>query len=271
MPEFPCETPITLALKLRHGNVDVVAEPRSSASVEVTTVNGPVTDAQVELRGDVLVVQVPESIGSWLTWRPSRLRVVARVPSGSRIEARLQSGDLRARGTYELFHLTSSSGDVTLEHVTGDASVTSSSGDLRIDRVDGSLAAHTSSGDIDIRYVGGDLTSHSASGDLTLGVVSGSVDATTASGDVELGVANAGTVRVKSASGDVTVGVAAGTGVWLDLATTSGDTRNELASSSFGDDDGHAPDGENPGLTLKVRTISGDIKIRRALAASSTV
>lgn len=264
MPEFPCETPITLALKLRHGHVDLVAEPRSTASVEVTTVNGPVENATVELRDDVLVVQVPESIGSWLSWRPSRLRVVARVPSGSRVEAKLGSGDLRAQGTYDGFSLTSGSGDVTLEHVTGDASVASSSGDLRIERVDGSLAVDTSSGDIDLRHVGGDLTLHTASGDVTLGEVSGSVDATTASGDVELGVVSGGTVQVKSASGDVSVGVAAGTGVWLDLATTSGDTRNELAYQ----DEAAPVAGDGPGLTLKVRTISGDIKVRRRAVAA---
>jgi hypothetical protein len=260
MPEFPCETPIMLALKLRHGDVDVVAEPRSSAFVEVTTVNGPVADARVEFHGDVLVVQVPDSIGSWLSWRPSRLRVVARIPSGSRVEGKLGAGDLRARGTFDLFHLTTGSGDVTLEHVTGDASVTSGSGDLRVERIDGSMAVNTGSGDIDVRHVGGDLTAHSASGDLTLGVVSGSVGVTTASGDVDLSVASAGTVEVKTASGDVSVGVAAGTGVWLDLATTSGDTRNDLA---FQDDAAPSGSSDGPALSLRVRTISGDIRVRR--------
>src|SRR4051812_33461887 len=194
MPEFPCDGPVTFALTMRHGDADLVAEERSTAFVEVTTVNGPVEDARIEMRDGVIMVQVPDSVGSWRTWRPSRLRVVAHLPIGSRVEARLKSGDARARGTYGQFHLTSSSGDVVLDHVTGDASVRSASGDLRVDRVDGSLSADTASGDIDVRHVGGELTVNSSSGDVTVGVVAGSVDATTASGDVGVALVSSGTV-----------------------------------------------------------------------------
>jgi hypothetical protein len=59
----------------------------------------------------------------------------------------------------------------------------------------------------------------------------------------------------------VSIGVAAGTGVWLDLDSASGDTHSDLSMS-----EGTA----NPGgatLTLQVRTASGDIDVHRSAPA----
>jgi hypothetical protein len=53
------------------------------------------------------------------------------------------------------------------------------------------------------------------------------------------------------------VGVRAGTGVWLDLNTISGTTRNGLDMTA-------APSGANGHqLNLRVQTISGDIGVHR--------
>jgi hypothetical protein len=58
------------------------------------------------------------------------------------------------------------------------------------------------------------------------------------------------------------VGVAAGTGVWLDVSTASGTTRNGLDMPG-----GLAQPGpEAAGLELKIRTASGDVDIRRVTA-----
>jgi hypothetical protein len=65
---------------------------------------------------------------------------------------------------------------------------------------------------------------------------------------------------MKTASGDVSVGVAQGTSVWLDVNTTSGRARNGLDMAANPPADGQAQ------LTLAIRTASGDIDIRRAVA-----
>jgi DUF4097 and DUF4098 domain-containing protein YvlB len=89
--------------------------------------------------------------------------------------------------------------------------------------------------------------------------------ATTASGDIEVGMVRRGQTDLRTASGDVEVGVAAGTGVWLDVNTSSGKTRNDLTMNpeTATDVAGRAA----ATLELRVRTASGDITIRRITPA----
>ena len=62
-------------------------------------------------------------------------------------------------------------------------------------------------------------------------------------------------------SGDVEVGVAPGLRVWLDLSSVSGRMNSQLT-----DDDGDA--GEGPAqLALTLRSVSGDLRIRRVASA----
>ena len=69
----------------------------------------------------------------------------------------------------------------------------------------------------------------------------------------------------QSASGDVKIGVEAGTGVWLDVNTASGSTRNELTMGA--DAPGATAASTGATLELRVRTASGDIDIRRVTGA----
>jgi hypothetical protein len=87
------------------------------------------------------------------------------------------------------------------------------------------------------------------------------VRAETASGHIEVGSLRQGQARLRTASGDVEVGVAAGTGVWLDLDTASGKSVTDLTMR------GDTPPGDGAAtLELRVRTASGDILVRRAMA-----
>ena len=260
MYEFDCPRPVTLALRLGGGGADVVAEERTTAVVDVTPDDSSdasreaAANTRVELRGDTLHVDAPEWTG-WLFRRGPKLRVTARVPHDGGLTVKVASADVRASGRYAQASISSASGDVAVEHVTGDATANSASGDVNFGRVDGQLRINTASGDTSVSHVGADAVAHSASGDIHIGYAAASVRANTASGDVTVGHTRSGTVRVNSASGDVEVGVAAGTGVWLDLNTFSGDARSDLASSS-------APQGAAT-LTVQVRTMSGDIGVHR--------
>jgi len=148
---------------------------------------------------------------------------------------------------------------VVLGEVAGTLSATLSSGDLRVDRIAGDFVGHTASGDLTVGPIDREVTATTASGDVRLGDCGGSVAARTASGDISVDSVQSGDIKIHSASGDVRIGVRPGTGVWLDLNSASGATRSELAVAD-------APAAEPTGstVTLRVRTASGDILVRRA-------
>jgi hypothetical protein len=260
MPEFNTPGPVTVSLRLAGGGAEIIAEDRDTAVVEVAPDDNSdasheaAANTRVELRGDTLYVDAPEWTG-WLFRRGPKLRVTARVPNDGPLVVKVASADVRATGRYAQASINTASGDIAVEHVTGDATANSASGDLAFGRVDGQLRLNSASGDTSTSYVGADVVAHSASGDIHLGYAGASVRANTASGDITIGTSRTGTVRVNSASGDVQVGVAAGTGVWLDLNTFSGDARSDLASSG-------APQGAAT-LTVQIRTMSGDIDVHR--------
>jgi DUF4097 and DUF4098 domain-containing protein YvlB len=267
MPEFETPKPITLSAHLGGGAIDVYAEERITSIVEVTPFDASSSSREaaertrVELQGTSLLIE-PQDAGSWLRRRGGRIRVSARVPFDSSVQMKIASADARCRGRYASAAIHSASGDVFLDEVTGEVVVNTASGDARVDRVGGHLRAHSASGDIVVGRVDDTVGAHSASGDVQLGEVGGAVNVKTASGDVRIGTAHRGSVRVHSASGDVSVGVAPGTGVWLDLSTVSGSAQSDLTVGN------NAPEG-TADLSISVRSMSGDIEVRRAGAPAA--
>jgi Toastrack DUF4097 len=263
MYEFECPQPVTVSVRLGGGGLDILAEERQTATVDVSPYDDTgaarevAANTIVDLRGDTLIVEAPNVTGGWLFRRFPRLRVTIRVPLDSTLAVKVASADARCRGRYATGQVTTASGDLQLEEVSGDLTINTASGDVSFERAGGEVRVNSASGDLRVGHAGGDVVIHSASGDLELGHMGGSVRATTASGDVRVGTASRGTVHVNSASGDVRVGVAAGTGVWLDLTTMSGSTRSDLAMNSAG------PSETGAQLTLQVRTLSGDIEVHR--------
>jgi DUF4097 and DUF4098 domain-containing protein YvlB len=118
------------------------------------------------------------------------------------------------------------------------------------------LTANTASGDVLVANVEGRIDTKTASGDIEIGQAGGDVDSNSASGDLRVDAVRSGTISVNSASGGVSVGVVSDTGVWLDLNSKSGSISSELDTS------GDPPD--THGLSIQIRTVSGDIDILRA-------
>jgi DUF4097 and DUF4098 domain-containing protein YvlB len=265
MYEFPIDRPITAAIRVHAGGAKIIAEERETVSVDVQPEDGSSTSreaaerTQVEMRGDTLVVEPPESPGGWLWRRGGRIRVTARVPLDSTLHLRVASADADVQGRWREARIQAASGDVALEHVTGDVNVTTASGDLRVNRIDGDARAQTASGDLSLGWVGGEVTLHTASGDIDVTDVGGSATARSASGDVTLAQTHRGQVRIQTASGDVRVGVVQGTRVYLDVNTMSGSTRSDL---SLGEAPGAGKDATD--LSVYVRTASGDVEVTRA-------
>jgi DUF4097 and DUF4098 domain-containing protein YvlB len=261
MPEFAVDRPVNVQVRVPAGNVEVVAEERSSAEVDIQPGDGRPESAELaaetraDLHGDTLTVAVPENIG----WRRSSgsVAVTIRVPLDSSVHAKVASADTSCHGRFARVDVESASGDAYADHVTGDATFATASGDVRTIRVDGNLRVKGASGDLLADHVGGSVSLKSASGDVQIEELGRDADVKTASGDVRIGATARGTLRINTVSGDVGIGVKAGTGVWLDIGTVSGHARNALDMGANAGADSHD-------LSLQLRTVSGDIDIHTA-------
>jgi len=261
MPEFPVTGPITVAVKISAGSLEVVAEERASAEVDIQPADGRpesrelAEEIEVELRGTTLSITEPSRQG-WRR-RDASVALTVRVPLDSTVSTRTASAAVACHGRFATVDLEGASGDAYAEHVTGDAAIQTASGDIRTGRVDGALRVKAASGGLTAGRVGGAVSYKTASGDFEIEEAGGDVEAKTASGDVRVGSAAGGIVRITTVSGDVGIGVRAGTAVYFDVSTVSGSTRNGLDMSAGDESNGHK-------LTLQLRTVSGDIDIHRA-------
>ena len=268
MYEFDRATPVTVVLRAHGGAVEIVAEERLTATVDVQPMSSNGAEAaqqtRVLLEDDTLLVQVPGAEG-WSWRRSPKLRITVRVPLGSSVAGKTASADLRALGVYGDVRLEVASADIDLAEATGDVALEAASGDLTVGRVGGSLRAKSSSGDLRIGDVIRDVNAETASGNIRTGAIDGSARAFTASGDIEIGSLRQGKADIRSASGDITVGVAAGSAVWMDVNTSSGKSITDLTAR------GDVPPTDTPAeLELRIRTASGDIRIHRAAPARSS-
>jgi DUF4097 and DUF4098 domain-containing protein YvlB len=264
MYEFDRSSPVTVALRVHGGLVEIVAEDRLTTEVTVSPMDGGdksreiAEKTRVVLEDDALLVQVPGA--EYWSWRRTpKLAITVKVPAGSAVAGKSASAGVRARGVYSMIQLDVSSADVEIEEVTGDCQLEAASGDLSVGKVGGSLRIKSSSGRLRIGDVTGDVNADTASGHIGTGAIGGSVHAKTASGDIEIGSVRQGQARVTAASGDIKVGVAPGTGVWLDVDTASGRSTSDLSMNGES-----VPEGNTAALELYVRTSSGDITVHRA-------
>lgn len=279
MHRFPTPAPTTLRVDLASGSIAIDTVDGGETTIELAPLcQGDdaaaelVARARVEQVGDAVVVSVPTTSGTLR--RVPEVELVARVPTGSSVDIRTKSADVTSTGELARFDSTTASGDIRVQHVTGTVEIRTASGDVSIRRVDadaqvqsasgsvsiaaalGPVTVGTASGDIDVTRAGGPVTATTASGDIRLGELAAGADGRTASGDIEVRTARCGPLQLNSASGDVRVGVPAGTLAWLDVASMSGDV-----SSTLDPTDG--PDGDSPTLEVRVRTMSGDVGVRR--------
>ena len=261
--DFPCSDPVDISVESWvSGSVVVSGEPTSSVSVEVVpTRHNAHTDellaeVQVSFDDGQLHIRGPRGISFR---RRHGLDLTIKAPTGSSCSVATASADLSCIGQLSGLSMRTASGDVTAESVTGDVTVQSASGDILLNRAGGDVTINTASGDIQASHVAGATRLNTASGDVVITSCGSSVTAHTASGDIQLGAVANGRVELRSASGDMTVGVVPGLGVYLDLASTSGNVRSDLDPS-----DGGGHESGNAAVQISCRTLSGDIRIARA-------
>jgi DUF4097 and DUF4098 domain-containing protein YvlB len=284
------------------GEVDLKVDNRAG-DVHVRTHSLPVTDVEVTARGsggEELVgssradhreaegrhrveVEVPAR-GGWMrslmgAFADISVRVL--VPEGCSVQVRTAAGEVSAEGPFGAVAVETASGEARIGPVAGDLDVRSGSGDISVASVEGEARINTASGDvrcgtlsaggqvktgsgdINIEVTLKDLSVNSASGDVTLGDVADGCRLQTASGDQRVARLVAGRAVFQTASGDVTVAVARGSLVAVEADTVTGDVSSEIELDAQGPE--HAWSGEDgPRLEVLARTVSGDVRIRRA-------
>ncbi len=262
---FEVPDDLTLDLRCATGRVDVVAGPAGQAEVTVTDRgNGGrslADESRVEVTGDRLVVHVPEGGGRRSVWFvPRRLGSVAvriALPASTLIDAHLASADLDVAVPLRAVAARSASGDVHLGDASGDVSINTASGDVRVGQVGGDLSVATASGDLRTGDVDRAVSVRTASGDVALGALAGDVRVRTVSGDVAVRGLGPGDGDIASTSGDLKLAVAPGLTIHLDVSSVTGDLHSDLGAGS---DDGEVD------LSLRARTVSGDVTITRSQA-----
>lgn len=267
--ETPGETAIRLALQ----SADVSVETWDAAVTEVELIPRRDDDATREAMAGVRVESRGRARGSEILVEESKRRfgfslheprfdIRIRCPHGASIDASSGSSDLVLRGAIGDLTVKSGSGDVSAETARGTVRVTGASGDVSIDAAEGPVTVHTASGDVEIRGAGDRLTVNAVSGDVRVDDARAGVTVTSVSGDVSLSVAG-GDAKVQTVSGDVEIAVRDGLGVWIDASSVSGEMVSELEL-----EDGPAGEG-GAAIELRVKTVSGDVRIRRSGAVRS--
>jgi DUF4097 and DUF4098 domain-containing protein YvlB len=253
------DTPGSVLVELRIPAGTIRARAVDQATTELDIRGEHADDVTVELRpvsgGHVLVIRAPKKGFGSKGWDHD-LQVDLVVPTGAALDAETGSTDIDTSGELGGLSVRSGSGDLNFETVTGDVVAKVASGDVRGGQVGGSLTVQGASGDVSVRRVDGDITCRTASGDVTIEELGAGGQIIGVSGDIDLRAAAQGTLKVRSVSGDIAVGVVAGTGVWLDLTSTSGDAVSEL----------HEPDSPSGEAALEIHAtaVSGDIRIASA-------
>jgi len=268
---FPTER-ARLRVRNPAGDVRIETADISEATVELLPLNDSeatrqaIERANVGARGDEIFVELEGrswsiSIGNWGIGSP-KVGVRITCPDLSTLECETASADVIATGTLGDTRVRTASGDLVLEVVQGALEAKGASGDVRVQRVEGRAAVNTVSGDVAVAEVLEGLDVNSVSGDVAAGEISGDLTVKSVSGDHRIRAAGPGEINLKAVSGDVQVAVRRGLRVRLDVNSVSGSIGSEL-------DVGDAPSGsgDRQEASLRVRTVSGDVKISRASEA----
>jgi hypothetical protein len=172
-------------------------------------------------------------------FRSAAFAVRVATPPDAAARLRVASADVEVRGRMGRVEAKGASGDVEIGTVTGGGAIASASGNIRVRAVTDGLDVRT------------------ASGDISVGEAEGTVSLASASGNVLVAGAGRGRVQLKTMSGNAEIGVVPGLRIWLDLASVSGRMDSRL------EDDGASAEGA-PELSISARSMSGDIRVRRA-------
>ncbi|HZB43218.1 MAG TPA: DUF4097 family beta strand repeat-containing protein [Ilumatobacter sp.] len=237
---------VVLDIELPGGSVLLTAGRSGTVSVSV---DGSTPDT-------LDISQVGDHIAIRGTRRSRSARLAVEVPVGTDVTVKGASVDVVARGALGALRVRSASGDVRADDVVR-ADVTLASGDTRLDIVRDGADFRSTSGDVTVGSVGGRLAGSLTSGDIHIDELGGDGDVETASGDVTIRRSTGAAVTIRTVSGDIRLGLPTGVRVEPQISTMSGKVSlpspAEVSASS-----------ERRPVKVRLRTVSGDIRIERA-------
>lgn len=265
---FDTASPVRLHARLGRGSLTVTAQDTVGTTVKVTGRHAH--DVEVDLQDGVLSVTAPQHRG--FVERDVEVDVEVVLRTGSDLDVRTGTADLRAEGSYGAASLRSGSGALVVDTLTGAGLAETGSGDVRLGRVEGELQVKCGSGDVTVEHaaaavvvstgsgdvrlgeVHGDLAVKTGSGDLHVARPLGDVTMSSGSGDVVVDRAAPTTITLRGASTDARVAIPAGLPVWTDVTSLSGSVRADTSPRG-------EPTDDRPHLTLRVSTVSGDVHL----------
>jgi hypothetical protein len=262
--EFPCSEPVDANISLASGTVFVTAEPVKGNVVRVLIHRGrsadadeAVEDVAVEFADRHLVVSEESRRG--FAWRSKELHVKIWLPAESRLAVQAASADVKCGGEYGAVEIHSASGRIKVETVHGLAEVSTMSGEISVLRTR-EADVQSASGRIKLGVAEGDVNVKTASGAIRISDAQASVTARSASGRISVDSIARGRADLNTVSGAIEVNVAPGSGVFLDLASLTGQVSSDLTAS---DQEGGAD------LHLQCRTVSGALHVASAASAET--
>ena len=269
------ETFVTDRARLRvrnpAGDVRVETADTAETTVELVALNDSdatrqaIDRAVLTARGGEVSVEIEGrswsiSIGSLGITSP-KVGVRITCPPGSDLVCNTASADVETAGLLGDVRVQTASGDLRLDRVDGPLELKTASGDVSLEQAAGRTVVHTVSGDVLVREALQGLAVNSVSGDVTVEEATGDLTIGSVSGDQIVRAAGPGEVALKAVSGDVLVAIRRGLRVRLDVNSVSGTIGSELEVSDT------PTRSEGPETSLRVRTVSGDVKISRAAEA----
>jgi len=269
---FPVTGPLELTCQFGSGSLSVNAQDQlAEARVTIRSREADLPVEQlfrVELTGDRLEV-AQQSEQSFLRelrnfnvgrlFGRSEFDIVVELPAGSAVKATVMSASVTSTGRIGATTVSSGSADVELDEVDGPLRVQSGSGNLVANRVTGPGKVRGGSGNVQIGEIAGALSVNVGSGQVEVGAAHDTVRIRSGSGTTVIEAADRD-VDIAASSGTVTVGLRPGQQARLDVATGSGRLNTEMPVQDA------APTG--PAITIRARTGSGDITVRRAAAVA---
>jgi DUF4097 and DUF4098 domain-containing protein YvlB len=246
MASAPAPRGVTVRLETTSGDIEVVRNGEARVVVEVEDDNAGAVRLVPRDR-NVLEVQSTRHFGS------SGVRL--RVPAGSAVDVRTQSGDIHVRDLGGEAFVRSLSGDISVSGAVR-ADVRTVSGDTSVEGT-GSMRVKTVSGDLEVRERAGPpapatIELESTSGDVRWTGACGAgcrLSAATVSGDVSLALDARSSFRftMQSHSGGLEDGLG------LQVSRASDRRRGADVEATFGKGEG----------SVDCRTFSGDARLAR--------
>jgi len=153
---------------------------------------------------------------------------------------------------YNFEHISTASGNIKIDSVTGDVTAKTASGEIEIDNVTGRVSAHTASGNVGLKNIKGTASARAASGNVNASIAR---------------LDGSESMTFSTASGDVTVRMPAELDADVEMHSMSGSLRTDfpitISEPRYGP--GRSARGRlgNGSRTLKMSSASGNVSLLR--------